>query len=246
MENKKKKIIIISTIVITSFIIIGIVYALVSGKLNLFGKTTTGSVEIETLNLSLKKTNGSEVNVLEPADINILSWTTKNIGTSGILTRHTLEIYWNDETDANANNLLYLYPANMSKEAILADYEKGEESKYLIKTEKVSKTVNGQVRYGIKYQFLGDTLDGTDMTGVSKEKDYNLNNSEVTIENAKTDDNEATSDSIAYKILLSPKTSYLYQGKNVSVKVTTEAMQYTEAGSENWKVVDTQEIKPAN
>lgn len=246
MENKKKKIIIISTIVITSFIIIGIVYALVSGKLNLFGKTTTGSVEIETLNLSLKKTNGSEVNVLEPADINILSWTTKNIGTSGILTRHTLEIYWNDETDANANNLLYLYPANMSKEAILADYEKGEESKYLIKTEKVSKTVNGQVRYGIKYQFLGDTLDGTDMTGVSKEKDYNLNNSEVTIENAKTDDNESTSDSIAYKILLSPKTSYLYQGKNVSVKVTTEAMQYTEAGSENWKVVDTQEIKPAN
>lgn len=246
MENKKKKIIIISTIVITSFIIIGIVYALVSGKLNLFGKTTTGSVEIETLNLSLKKTNGSEVNVLEPADINILSWTTKNIGTSGILTRHTLEIYWNDETDANANNLLYLYPANMSKEAILADYEKGEESKYLIKTEKVSKTVNGQVRYGIKYQFLGDTLDGTDMTGVSKEKDYNLNNSEVTIENAKTDDNESASDSIAYKILLSPKTSYLYQGKNVSVKVTTEAMQYTEAGSENWKVVDTQEIKPAN
>lgn len=246
MENKKKKIIIISTIVITSFIIIGIVYALVSGKLNLFGKTTTGSVEIETLNLSLKKTNGSEVNVLEPADINILSWTTKNIGTSGILTRHTLEIYWNDETDANANNLLYLYPANMSKEAILADYEKGEESKYLIKTEKVSKTVNGQVRYGIKYQFLGDTLDGTDMTGVSKEKNYNLNNSEVTIENAKTDDNESASDSIAYKILLSPKTSYLYQGKNVSVKVTTEAMQYTEAGSENWKVVDTQEIKPAN
>lgn len=246
MENKKKKIIIISTIVITSFIIIGIVYALVSGKLNLFGKTTTGSVEIETLNLSLKKTNGSEVNVLEPADINILSWTTKNIGTSGILTRHTLEIYWNDETDANANNLLYLYPANMSKEAILADYEKGEESKYLIKTEKVSKTVNGQVRYGIKYQFLGDTLDGTDMIGVSKEKDYNLNNSEVTIENAKTDDNESASDSIAYKILLSPKTSYLYQGKNVSVKVTTEAMQYTEAGSENWKVVDTQEIKPAN
>lgn len=246
MENKKKKIIIISTIVITSFIIIGIVYALVSGKLNLFGKTTTGSVEIETLNLSLKKTNGSDVNVLEPADINILSWTTKNIGTSGILTRHTLEIYWNDETDANANNLLYLYPANMSKEAILADYEKGEESKYLIKTEKVSKTVNGQVRYGIKYQFLGDTLDGTDMTGVSKEKDYNLNNSEVTIENAKTDDNESASDSIAYKILLSPKTSYLYQGKNVSVKVTTEAMQYTEAGSENWKVVDTQEIKPAN
>lgn len=242
MDNKKKKIIII-TIIIASFIIIGLVYAIVTDNLSLTGKVNTGSVQIETLNLSFKKANGQDVDVIEPADIDTLSWTTKNIGTSGILTRHTLEIYWNDETDENANNLLYLYPANMSKEAILADYEKGEQSQYIIKTEKVSKQVDGKTRYGIKYVFLGDTLDGTDMTGVSKEANYNISDSTVIQDNLKTDDNETVQDSVAYKLLLSPKTSYLYQGKSVSIKVVTEAMQYTEDVSENWTVVDTQEIQ---
>jgi len=237
MENKKKKAIIITTIVITIFTIIGIAYALVSDNLNLFGKTTTGSVKIETLNLSFKKSNGDEVNVIEPADINTISWTTKNIGTSGILTRHTLEIYWNDETDENANNLLYLYPANVSREEILSDYENAEQSKYLIKTEKVSKEVDGTTRYGIKYQFVGDVLDGTDMKNISKEVNYNLSDFEST-----SDDNDAVLDNISYKLLLSPKTSYLLQDKNVSIKVTTEAMQYTEDGSENWSVIDTKEI----
>lgn len=237
MENKKKKAIIITTIVITIFTIIGIAYALVSDNLNLFGKTTTGSVKIETLNLSFKKSNGEEVNVIEPADINTISWTTKNIGTSGILTRHTLEIYWNDETDENASNLLYLYPANVSREEILADYENAEQSKYLIKTEKVSKEVNGSTRYGIKYQFVGDVLDGTDMKNISKEVNYNISDFDSV-----SDDNDATLDNISYKLLLSPKTSYLFQNKNVSIKVTTEAMQYTEDGSENWTVIDTKEI----
>lgn len=242
MISKKKKMIVITTIVIASFIIIGLVYAVSTGSLNIFGNVRTGSVEIETLNLTFKKANGQDVDVIEPADIDTLSWTTKNVGTSGVLTRHTLEIYWNDETDENANNLLYLYPANMSRDAILADFEKGDESQYIIKTEKVSKEVDGQVRYGIKYVFLGDTLDGTDMTGVSKEINYNISDESVIQEGLNSDDNQATQDSVAYKLLLSPKTSYLYQGKSVSIKVVTEAMQYTEDGVAEWTVVDTQEI----
>lgn len=241
--NNKKKVIIITTIVIVSFIIIGIVYALVTGNLSFSGKVNTGSVQIETLNLTFKQANGQDVDFIEPADIDTLSWRTKNIGTSGILTRHTLEIYWNDEIDENANSLLYLYPANMTRSAILAEYEKGEQSEYLIKTEKVSKEVDGKTRYGIKYQFLGDILDGTDMKDVSKEVNYNLAIEDVIDENFKTDDNDSTQDSVAYKLLLSPKTSYLYQGKSVSIKVTTEAMQYTEDGSSEWTVVDTQEIQ---
>lgn len=245
MENKKKRAIIISTIVIASFIIIGLVYAVVTGSLDFTQKTTTGSVEIENLNLSFKKANGEAANLIQPADIDTISWTTKNIGTSAILTRHTLEIYWEDETEENAINLLYLYPANMSKEAMLNDYEKGEKSEYIVKTDKVSKEVDGKTLYGMKYSFVGDTLDGTDKVGFSKEINYNLQESEIKgiiDDNAKTDDESTTEDLVAFKLMLSPKTNYLYQGKKVSVKVTTEAMQYTEDGSAEWKVVSEQQI----
>ncbi|MBQ7928415.1 MAG: hypothetical protein IJ287_06700, partial [Methanobrevibacter sp.] len=225
--SKKKKIILISSIVVASFVVIGLVYALVTSNVNIFGKTTTGSVEIETINLGFTNEEGVNTNLLEPAGVNDLYWSTKNIGTSGILTRHTLEIYWNDETDEKASDLIYLYPANLTKEQILADYENG--LKYAIKTEKVSKNDNNKTTYGIKYQFIGDTLDGTDMKGVSNEVNYNIADY-----NLNTDDTDEILDSIGFKVLLSPKTSYLYQDKKLSVKVVTEAMQYTENGSGEW------------
>ena len=240
--SKKKKYTIIAIIVLLSFAIIGIVYALLSDNVELRNKIKVGSVKIENLNLKLKNLKGEDVNSLVPADINTLSWTTKNIGTSRVLTRHILEIYWTDETDENANTMLYMYPANMTNEAILADYEKGDKSEYIIKTEKVSREVNGKTQYGIKYQFVGDALDGTSMKNISKEVNYNISKESVIDKNISTDDSNATIDEIAYKILLSPKTSYLYQGNKIHVKVITEAMQYTEDGSENWKIADIQEI----
>ena len=243
MNKTKKRIIIITSLVVLAFIIMSVVYAIATNKLDLTGNVKTGSVEIETLNLTFKKSNGEDVKALEPADIGTISWTTKNIGTSGILTRHTLEIYWNDDVDEKANSLLYLYPANMSKEAILRDYENGEKSEYLLKTEKISKPINGKIRYGFKYTFIGDILDGTDMSGVSKEVNYNISNLDVIDANIKTDDSNKVQDEIAFRLLLSPKTSYLYQNKAISVKVVTEAMQYTEDEIAEWKVVDTQEIQ---
>ena len=94
---------------------------------------------------------------------------------------------------------------------------------------------------------VGDTLNGSDGKDVSKEVNYNLANNDVSDssvidENINTDDNSKTEDEISFRLLISPKMSYLFQGKNVSVKVTTEAMQYTESGSGNWTVVDTIEI----
>lgn len=234
MSEKKKKIIIITTIVLALIIIIALGYAVITGNLNLFGKTKTGSVKIETINAKIENSKGEKVDFLEPADINTLTWTTKNIGTSGILTRHTLEIYWNEGADEKSSELLYLYPANISQEEILADYETGEKQ---IKVEKVSKTEGNIVRYGIKYQFEGDTLDGTDMNGVSAEKDYNSPQFEST-----TDDKDAMLDIIEFKVFLSPKISYLYQGLPVTVTVTTEAMQYTEDGKGDWAVIDTKQI----
>ena len=41
---------------------------------------------------------------------------------------------------------------------------------------------------------------------------------------------------------MNPQTSYLYEGTDIKVIITTEGMQYTEDGSESWKVLDTQEI----
>jgi hypothetical protein len=245
MMSKKKKIAIITTVVLLSFVVIGTVYALMSDSIKKVNPFTIGSVEIKDLNLQITKSNGSNATVLEPADIDTVSWTTENIGRTGVLTRHTLEIYWEEDVGPEASSLLYLYPANMSKEAILTDFAKvyaGQESQYLLKTEAVSKTVGEKTKHGIKYQFVGDALNGKDNVEVSNEVNYNSDTEEIIDSTITTDDTSKTTDSIAFRLLVSPKTSYLFQGKSVSITVTTEAMQYTESGSATWTVVDTQTL----
>ena len=95
--SKKKKYTIISIVILLSFVVMGIVYALLIDHMQIKNKITIGSVKIENLDLKLKNLKGEEVSSISPADIDILSWTTKNVGTSGVLTRHTLEVYWTDE-----------------------------------------------------------------------------------------------------------------------------------------------------
>lgn len=245
MMSKKKKTAIIATVVLCSFIIMGVVYALMQDTERKTNKVTIGSVEIDDLNLQLTRENGSPATILEPADLDTLSWQTKNIGRTGVLTRHTLEIYWDEDVGPEASSLLYMYPANMSREAILADFAKvyaGQESQYLLETTAVSKTVGNKTKYGIKYQFVGDALNGQDGKEVSNEVNYNSDVEAIIDSNISTDDESETQDDIAFRLLLSPKTSYLFQGKSVSITVTTEAMQYTEDGSQNWTVVATQTL----
>lgn len=237
MYSTKRKIAIITTIVIAFFAIMAVIYALASGSIDIWGKTTTGSVEIETINLKYIKNNGENVEVVEPSDYNTISWTTKNVGTAGILTRHTLEIIWNEFDNLGANNMIALYPANISKEDAIEDFE-SINSKYKIEVQNTEKSINGNNRTGIKYQFLGDILDGTDMTGVSKEVNYNL----AEFDN-KTDDNNNNEDNISFKLLISPKLSYLYQNKSLSIFVKTEAMQYAEDGNQEWVVVDEKQVQ---
>ena len=56
----------------------------------------------------------------------------------------------------------------------------GGTSDYGLNTEPISKTVaDGSKRYGIKYVFVGDTLNGSDGKDVSKEVNYNLANNDV-------------------------------------------------------------------
>lgn len=249
--SKKKKIGIISVIVIVSFIIMGIVYALFGDSAKLVNKLKFGSVKIDDLNLILKKENGDEEDLVEPGDLDTVSWTTKNIGTSGVLTRHVLEICFEDLGDLDGNNLMFLYPANLSKDVILSDFSKvyaGGESDYQLDVEPINITDKGVKKQGLKYIFVGDNLNGSDGKEVSKEVNYNLAETDVTDvteidASIVTDDNSKTDDEISFRLLFSPKMSYLYQDKKISVKVTTEAMQYTEDGNGTWTVVDTIEIK---
>ena len=243
MMSRKKKTIIIASIVIAAFAIMGIVYALLSDSLELTNKITVGSVKIDTYNLKIKDAKGEDVQIMSPADIDTISWTTENKGTAGVLTRHTLEIYWDD------NVQLYLYPANMSDSAILEDFEKiqnGQESTYLLNTQAITKEVNGVTKNGLKYNLVGDNLNGSDNNdtdkNISKEVNYNSTVSSIIDANINTDDNNKKLDTVAFKVLLSPKTSYLNQGKNISAKVLTEAMQYTEDGQGEWVVADVAEL----
>lgn len=243
--SRKKKTIIIAVIVLIAFTIMGIVYALLSDKLELKNKFTVGTVHIDTKDLILKERISDTNNdaLLAPGDIDILSWTTENLGTSAVLTRQTLEIRW-------AGNLnFYLYPANMTDEAIKADFaniQAGNESQALA-TEQIKETVSGVEKVvGLRYNFVGDTLDGsnnTEQNSVSKEANYNLTEGQID-SSIKTDDTDKKQDKVAFKLLLSPKTSYLEQGKIISTKVKTEGMQYTEQGSQegNWVAADVEEI----
>lgn len=243
--SRKKKTIIIAVIVLVAFVIMGIVYALLSDKLEITNKFKVGTVHIDTKDLIIKESISDTENdaLLAPGDIDIISWTTENLGTSAVLTRQTLEIRW------SGNLNFYLYPANMTDAAIKADFENiqsGDESVALV-TEPITETVSGETKVvGLRYNFVGDTLDGSGNTAqnsVSSEVNYNLSEGQID-SSINTDDTDKKQDKVAFKLLLSPKTSYLEQGRIISTKVKTEGMQYTEQGSQNgtWVAADVEEI----
>lgn len=228
MKNKNKKII-VGTIICVSIVLV--VLATVTFDRIIRNTVKTGTVSVDKINLLIENESGEsskEMTSFGPGDIETLKWTVKNTGTAGIYTRNILRIYWNEEVPSTAQ-YIYLYPANMTKEEILADFRKGDDSEHQIKLEQKEITVDDEKRLGIEYEILGDVLDGSEMTGVSKEVNYN---SKYFV--TSTDDNDETLDEIAFKILLSPKTSYLYEGKSLAVKVDTEAMQYTD---ERWRIM---------
>ena len=237
MEEKKKK----TKALVTSLIIIaGIAIAVTIGGVIQF-LVKAGTVKVDKINLQLKDADGKvgrQINDWEPGDAIQVSWKVKNIGTAAVYTRNKLQIYWNEEINTDSL-MIYLYPANMSKQEISNDMKKGEDSEYMIEVEAGDIVIDdeGTTKMGFEYSFNGDTLDGTKMTGKSKEVDYNLQSNVKT-----TDDNSATEDDIAFNIYFNPKSSYLYEGKTLTVKVVTEAMQCTEDGRAEWQIVDTQSI----
>lgn len=234
MDSKKKKIVVISSIIIGLVAIAIIVFAAMNAQDAKKNRFLVGSLDIEIQNLDLKKNNTS-TRVIMPGDIDVLSFTAANVGTSAALTRHTIDIYWlNNEntvaainaiTEQNASTLLNLYPATMTDDEIMADFN-GEKSAKLTPIEvfptEINKVINGETVtvYGIRYKFVGNTLEGTDPQGVA----------------------ESTSQDISFKLLLSPQTSYLFQNEPIKIDVVTEGQQYTEEGSGTWTVTDSEGI----
>lgn len=223
-------------------ITVGIVLAMVSTNKLIQNLVKSGTVKVEEINLQLKDLEGNttkEIADWEPGDVDLVTWKVKNIGTAAVYTRNKLQIYWNEEVSSN-NQVIYLYPANMSKQEIIEDIKKGEESEHKINASfgEIQVDDNNTSKKGIEYQFLGDVLDGTKMTGKAKEVNYNSESFEN-----KTDDNSNVEDEIAFNMVLSPNTSYLYEGKTITIRVVTEAMQFTQEGKEEWQIIDTQTIK---
>lgn len=229
MDKKNKKVlIIVLTSMLVCVLIIGLIYALLTATDNKNNQIRIGSLDIEIVDLDLKKNNTS-TRTMMPGDIDIVSWTSSNVGTSTALTRHTIDVYWKDVedvnalTEADASSLLTFYPSTLSDEEIMADFE-GDGSKKISPIEviptEVTKQVDGKTVYGFRYKFLGSTLEGSVSQGVS----------------------DISSENISFKLLLNPNTSYLYQNKLIGVDVVTEGMQYTEEGSGTWTVTDSQGI----
>lgn len=229
MENKKTKtLIIIAALLAITVLVIGIAYALFTSSDLKQNKFKVGTLDIQILNLDMKNSSNESTRTLMPGDIDVVSFTAKNVGTMAALTRHTIDIYWkdvatiNEITELNAEELLVLYPSTMTDEEIRADFagEKTQKLEVELMPTVVQKEVAGKSVYGLRYKFVGNTLEGTKPQGVA----------------------DSDSQDISYKLLLNPQTSYLYQEEPIGIDVVTEGMQYTEEGSGTWTVTDSDGI----
>ena len=236
-QKKSKK---VKIIVGTVLVIAGVSIAAVTANKVIENTVKSGTVSVESINLQLTDETGNSTKNLtswDPGDVETISWKVKNNGTAAVYTRNRLRVYWNEETPDN-EKVLYLYPANVGKSEILNDIEKGENAEYAIKAEYGKITLDdGTVKNGYEYELFGDILDGSEMTGKSEEVNYNIQ-----AFNSMTDDSNATEDDVAFNLVLSPKTSYLYGKNTLTIEVVTEAMQCTEDGKEAWNIVNIQTL----
>ena len=245
MKNENtKRIVLIILITLVAVAFIAVAYALISENYKVEHKITTGTLTIEDINLQIEdrltETMQDKITKWSPGDASLLTWDTVNTGTSAAKTRHTITVYWdNAEIGDIAKDLLYIYPANMTNQQVIEDFNNGKQSDLGI-NENATIQIDGENKLGITYTVYGDTLDGTDITGVATQVDYD--SKESNINDYTTQENDATSDKLAFRILLSPTTSYLLQEETLSVRVVTEAMQYTEDGTGNWEIQSVQDL----
>lgn len=244
LKRNYKRVAIFSAIVVMVFVSLTISYALFTDVINKNNKLTMGKLKIENRDLKvenkLTQTMQSEITVWSPGDANIITWNTVNVGTSAAKTRHTIQVYWKDSNiDDFAKELIYLYPNNMTNEEILQDFA-AQKANAISVDKQATIQINNEIKKGFSYTFYGDTLNGSDNKNVATEVDYNNKNFGTT--EFTTVESEVTLDKIAFRILLSPSASYLYQGNQLSVHIITEALQYTEDGTREWQIESIQDI----
>lgn len=242
--NNISKVILIILIFLVAVILVSFAYALIKENYKVEQKITTGTLQIKDINLQIEDrltgTMQDKITKWSPGDASLLTWETVNEGTSAAKTKHTIIVYWDNENiNKNVKDLLYIYPANISNEEVLKDFN-NEKQLAIPVTTRGEIQIDDKTKTGISYTFYGDTLDGTDKTGVATQVDYDAKN--IKTEGYTTVENEALVDKIGVRILLSPETSYLLQEETISVRVITDAMQYTEDGETEWEVQSIQEL----
>ena len=124
--DKRKKIIV--TIVIAVVLMLAVTIAGVAVSNTIENTVKSGTVKIDDINLQVIHENGVSDNKIvgwQPSDIDQITWNVKNVGTSAVYTRNKIQVYFNDEIPENSQ-IIYLYPANMTRAQIIEDYEKGE------------------------------------------------------------------------------------------------------------------------
>lgn len=243
-KRDNKKIILIILIVVASLALMASVYAVISEVYEINHKVTTGTVTLQDINLKIEDrltgTMEEKLTRWSPGDASLLTWDTVNTGTAAVRTRHTIQLYWdNSNIGESAKDLLYFYPANMTNEEVLADFNSGKQKAIEIDRESAIE-VDEEQKVGVSYTFYGDNLDGTERTGFATEVNYD--DQDFGTETFTTVETNNLSDKIAIRLLLNPDTSYLFQEEELSIKVITEALQYTEDGTEEWTIQSSQTI----
>lgn len=178
----------------------------------------------------------SDYKYLNPGDVLNIQWKVTNNGTKSVATRNIVSIYW-EKNDfsiyANQKDIIFLYPQTTNTDLIFKDMFNNE--KPTIKGNSYSSlgsmgniTVDGKV-YQNGYQFIleGDSLDGIGLgaeTGNSSEVNYG----------SVYDDTDSYSDTISFKLALSPFANIHTMGENIIIKVESQAMQYRNSSDGDW------------
>ena len=150
--------------------ILGYAYALFSDSMVKTVSGTTGTVELEAVELLTEQdpldpdTDLAAAPIInwKPGDVTTIEWTVTNGGNKSIYTLNTLQIAWDVSSDIPEQNIVYLYPDTMTDDAIRDDILTNNAGKSIeLGSDKNDVQTLTNTTKGYNYQFLGNVLDGT-------------------------------------------------------------------------------------
>jgi len=185
-------------------------YAFFSDNIKTIFWGTAGTVKLQPVQLLIEQ-NPNGITNWKPGDVAAIEWTVQNAGNKSVYTRNTLEIAWDINPDKREQNIIYLYPAEISDDAIRDDILNNNAAGAIDIGSDDHEIITGTyITNGYIYQFLGDVLDGVGLR-------------------AETGDATVTgsaSQTIRFKLAFSPNATPEYENTEVYVHAIAEAAQY--------------------